>query len=179
MNLPELKHGDIFVVYGTSLISKLIKWYEKLTSQDNKAKASHAGIILNPSGVTFEAQADGIKRDLIQHYKGQHIVIFRHKEMNIERFWHGFDAIKKYEKNIYPYWRLLVHSIPVISKLNLLGIPVCSELVTEFLYKSFCNHKEVNDLMMRFQNYWGWTPDELEDDLRIAKDFDIIFNGKF
>lgn len=173
----ELKKGDVFVVYGRSWISKLIRWSEKLWSQDNKAKASHSGIIIFEDGTTLEALYNGIRRYSIYDYKDK-VAIYRHKDMDIERFWKGFDAVRKHEAQVYPYWRLLLHSIPILSKISLVGIPVCSELVAEFLYKAFVNDRKTDDLMMRYQNYYGWTPDELEDDWRIAKDFNLIYEGK-
>lgn len=177
--MMKLQSGDIFLVHGTSTISKLIRWSEKFFSQDNEAKASHAGIITAPWGATFEALYNGIKRsNLYQQYEGSEIVIFRHKDMTPDRFAAGYNAVLKYEDIIYPYWRLLVHSIPVLSKyIHLAGIPVCSELVAEFLYKAFVNNREVNDLMMQFRHWWGMTPDELEDMLIIHKLFEVVFSG--
>ena len=173
----ELHKGDVFVVYGTSWVSSLIRWSEKLWSQDNKAKASHAGIIISEDGTTLEALYNGIRLYNIYDYKDK-VVIYRHTDMDLFKFLKGFDVVKHHEKAVYPYWRFIMHSIPILSKISLIKIPVCSELVAEFLYKAFCNDKKVDDLMMRYQNYFGWTPDELEDDWIIAKDFTIVFYGK-
>jgi len=161
----NLRAGDYFAVSGTSLIAKLIRLKQRLSSLDSKAEFNHAGIILDDCGNTFESLGH-IDHYHIDQYVGRPIMIARYHKMDPERFESGMKEVLRYDGKIYPFWRLLLHLIG-LGKFFRLTFPVCSELVGEHAYFAGVHNARG----------WGWNPDNLADLWDISKYVDVLYKG--
>lgn len=162
---PVLKPGDIFCVTDRkSLVSKAINAWQFLHAADRESTYSHAGVITSRNGDTFEALYDGIRRaNLFGQYAGKPIIIGRHIHMTAERFMDGMERIAHLENKTYPYWRLLLHTVPILSRfVHPSNRPVCSELQWMFL---------------GIEPWWGVTPDMAADRIRQWRMFDVLYEG--
>lgn len=166
----ELKSGDIFASSLPGILGTLIKGAEKIQSHDSEASYSHTGVILNWEGTTFEALWKISRQNLWDAYQGTNVLIARYKDMNQAAFNRGFNSIKVQEGKIYPVTRLLLHALN-LAKIHLPNRMVCSELTACFLIMAGAQ-------TMGGRNPYGITPDELVDEWRISKYFDIIYEGK-
>ena len=129
MNKINIQRGDEFASAGTGWISKSILFISRLTSLQSEAKYSHVGIILNNKGKTIEALWDGIKYDSLDKYIGKQVIIFRRINVSDDVKQYAISRVKYFKGRPYPYWRFIWHAIPGLSKIRLIKIPVCSELV--------------------------------------------------
>jgi len=156
--------GDEFAVVGNANISSLIRYV-------TKGLASHAGVITDKYGNTIESLRT-IKKAHISQYIGQRVIIVRPQSVsNIDqalRIDHipleiREAAIKSIEdkwlNKPYPWWRFIPHMIdsilPTFGKINILGIPVCSELVA---------YNEWKIGIRSGDKIWGTNPDDLADE---------------
>ncbi len=87
--------------------------------------------------------------------------------MSREMFIQAWPEISKLNGKIYPYPRLFLHAIG-LAKFILWKYPVCSELVAKFEFE--CGIR---------MNLWGINPDNLADEWRISKYYDVIFEGEW
>lgn len=165
----ELKPGDIFCSRNPMWLGRAICAVEKWKSKDNHAEYSHAGVILDEQGTTFEAVWTNRRGNLFRDYAGQKILIGRHERMDQKAFQMGWNGVKKYEGQWYAGWRLLLHALP-FGKLGSGDFAVCSELAMKFLSKSgvmvdLSNKEEVARFIRTGESiYWkGWNPDDVAD----------------
>jgi hypothetical protein len=161
----KLQAGDVFVVQGTANISYLIRMAGRFWATDGECTYTHAGIILDEQGNTFES-LNRIDHYKLDQYKGCQILIVRQRAMTALGFQDGWDAIKHLDRVIYPYWRLGIHLLHLARFINRSGIPVCSELVG--MFENGAGLRKV---------YWGLSPDNLADEWKISKYYDIIYEG--
>jgi hypothetical protein len=161
----KLKAGDCFVVRGDTSISYLIRMFGKFWSNDGECTYNHAGIILDDAGNTFES-LNRIDHYNLDSYKQKQIMIVRHHVMTALGFQDGWDRVKHLDGVIYPWWRLGLHLFHLARFFNRSGIPVCSELVGMF----------ENGAGLR-KTFWGLTPDNLADEWRISKHYEIVYEG--
>lgn len=166
-----LKQGDVFASANPQGLGKAICLAQQLQSPDGKAEYSHTGIIIDDSGTTFEALWTVKRQNLFDAYKGDKILVARWRGMTPEAFKAGFASVADQEGRIYPFHRLLFHALGLAGFVHILGRKVCSEITDCFQY-----HAGVTTL--RGENYYGVTPDELVDEWRISKYFDIVYEGK-
>lgn len=162
--------GDVFATSLSGMLGKLIKLGERVKSDDCEAFYSHTGIILKDTGETFEALWTIRRQNLFEAYCGVNVLVARYKDMDIAAFNRGFHCIKGQEGNIYPVGRLFLHMLN-LAKLHLPNRMVCSELTACFLIMAGAQ-------TMGGRNCYGITPDELVDEWRISKYFDIVYEGK-
>ena len=161
----KLKAGDCFVVRGDTSLSYLIRVFGNFWSSDGECTFNHAGIILDREGNTFESlNRIGIYN--LEIYKGKQILIVRHKKMTSARFLDGFASVNHLNGVIYPWWRLALHLFHLARFFNRSGIPVCSELVG--MFENGAGLRKV---------FWGLTPDNLADEWRISKHYEIVYEG--
>jgi hypothetical protein len=164
-----LKQGDVFASSNPQSLGKAISAIERLRSHDNKAEYGHTGIIIKPDGTTVEAVWTIGSQNLFNEYKGQKVLIARWAGMNTDTYQKGFDAIKGHIGSTYPYYRLLMHFLG-LGKFIHFSTPVCSELTEKFLIN--CGAVTISG-----KNFWGLNPDDLVDEWRISRHFDVIFEG--
>jgi hypothetical protein len=146
-----VREGDLFVVDSASILSGAIKLVQCVKALDCEAIFNHAGIILNEKGETYESLYK-IDHYNLDHYLGKKILIVRHCGMSRERYDQGMIEAMKCHGKLYPFWRLPLHLIG-LAKFIHWRYPVCSELVTRFLYGA----------KLLKGTGWGWTPDNLSD----------------
>jgi len=164
MDKLTLKPGDVFASHSTAFKGKAIRLVERIKSRDNEASHNHTGIIISETGVSIEALYT-ICVTNIADYSGQKVLIARWKDMTEGGFYQGYDAVAKHVGAWYPWPRLPLHLFG-LAKFIHWKTPVCSELTAKFL-------NAAGDR----RNYWGINPDDLVDEWRISKHYDIIYEG--
>jgi hypothetical protein len=134
-------------------LGQAIRAFEAFWDPDGKAEYSHAGIMLDPAGTTFEALWRNKRQNLFEAYAGERILIGRHEAMDYVRFMAGWDEVAHLEGRYYAGHRLLMNMFPPLAKLIATGgFAVCSELSAKFL----CGAKLLD--------HWaGVNPDYLAD----------------
>jgi len=163
----NLMPGDIFLVFNPTWLGKAINAVQRFWAYDSKSEYSHAGIIIDHQGSTFESSWKVESKDFHKTYTGKQVLIARHHSMNDVLFEKAFNkSIAQYEGKRYPIHRLIMHIFPPLAKLSV-GPAVCSELVALFLYDSY------------IMPYWkGVNPDTLSDMVRHWRGWRIMFEGK-
>ena len=160
----DLKPGDLFLTNSTNIISKSINFIQRWWSLDNKSTYSHAGIIVDKTGKTFEAKFKGlIYSNINEISKKSDLLIVRHSFMSETIFNKSFERLKYHTGMMYPFHRLFLHIIPPLAKIFAKDKAVCSELVGQLLYQA------------EFLYYWkGINPDDLHEIFLNWKHFEII-----
>jgi hypothetical protein len=139
--------------------------FGKFWSTDGECTYNHAGFFIDGEMHTFES-LNKIIQSKFEKYKGCQVMIVRHNKMTPQKFKKGWDSVKHLDGVIYPWWRLGLHLFHLARFFNRSGIPVCSELVGMF----------ENGAGLR-KTFWGLTPDNLADEWRISKHYDVIYEG--
>lgn len=163
-NSIKLASGMEFAVNSGSKLARAINCVQKIKAVDNESVYNHAGILVGEKGRTFEALWKIQFSDLDQ-YKGCELIIVCHKLMSQRVFDDAFPQIVKLNGKIYPAQRLFLHMVG-LAKFIHWKYPVCSELVAKFDYE--CGFR---------RNWWGINPDNLVDEWRISKHYEVIFEG--
>jgi len=160
----DLQPGDLFLTCGTSKISKAINSFQRWWSIDNTSIYSHAGIIVDSTGRTFEAKFSGVNYFHLDDMKDQPLLIARHDFMLPQVFNKAFERLQYHTGLMYPFHRIFLHIIPPLAKVFAKDKAVCSEIVGQLLY-----HAEL-------LSYWkGINPDDLHDMFINWKYYNIIF----
>ena len=144
-NRIELKSGDIFVSRSHSrLLDFFITRAQKAIAFDSLSFFTHAGIIVNKEGKTFESgiKIEGLSgfrigyQNLYENYEGVSVRVLRHREMTPDRFQYAFAPLSRtYNRKPYPIWRLPFFLVPSVArKLKLTSLGVCSEIAAKLLY---------------------------------------------
>ncbi len=167
-----LQSGDLFATSNPQGLGKVICIAECAKSLDGEAEYGHSGIIQDPLGKTFEAVWHIAEQNLFDAYKGQKTIIARWRGMNEATYRIGFDAVYPLLGRHYPFQRLLLHMVGLARWVHVLDTPVCSELTAKFLINC-------GAIMLSDKEFWGITPDNLVDEWRISKYFDVILKGQF
>lgn len=168
MTIPLLRPGDVFASANPQALGRVINIVQRMYSDDGHSEYGHAGIILDSSGNTFEALWT-IKRSHIEAYTGKKFLVARWKGMNQYLFAKGFSKVVIQEGQWYPVARLFLHLLH-LPKVHIRNREVCSELACHFLIAA-------GAVMRSGANWFGVTPDELVDEWRISRHFDIIYEG--
>lgn len=164
----QLQKGDLFATVNPMALGRGINAIQWFWSGDGQSCYSHAGIIINEQGDTFEALWTVKSVNLFKAYAGKNVIIARPKiSASIIDIELDF-LMKEHKGKIYPFWRLGMHLIPPLAKIALFNMLVCSELVAKFEYKIGARHGQ----------YKGTAPDTLADEWINWKIFDVIFQGK-
>jgi len=166
----EVRPGDVAATRNPQGLGKAILIAQTTKSQDGEAKYGHSLIIQDQAAKTFEAVWHIAEQNLFDAYKGHHVLIARWDGMTPEAFAKGFGSVRHLLGRHYPYHRLLFHLLGLGRWVHFLKTPVCSELTAQFLINA-------GAITLCGQNFWGVTPDNLVDEWRISKHFDIIFEG--
>lgn len=166
----SLQPGDVFATKNPQGLGKLICVGQSIKSQDGSAEYGHSGIITDEHGKTFEAVWTIAEQNLFEAYKGQKAVIARWQGMTPEVFKNGFAAVYPLLGRTYPYHRLILHLLGLGRWVHIVHTPVCSELTAQFLISA-------GAITLGGENFWGITPDNLVDEWRISRHFDILFEG--
>lgn len=178
---PVLHKGDIFCTENAQgFVGKIINFFQRNYNRDGKSKYTHAGVVIDESGATFEALPNGYHRqNIFEVYKGKNIVIFRSKYMTDEKFSKGWDSIKDLEGKWYPWHRLPLFIFPPLSGFNLVNKPVCSETDRKLLFHA--GIPQNTELMAKMiphvgkRGIYGVDPDDLVDLCRANEDYVLVY----
>ena len=164
-----IRPGDIFVVKRPTFFSNAIARTCEFWAIDGSAEYSHSGIILSADGTTFEARRRTGQYHM-NDFRGLPILIGRHKDMTAKMASLHFPAlILDYDGDVYPWWRILLHMIPILSrKIGTGGHLVCSELSARFLYD--CGF---------LPTFLGYNPDHIADMINLYRDWSIVLKGNY
>lgn len=163
----EFQPGDACVVEGKATLSGIIRYL-------SKGRASHAILIVDQSGYTIEALST-IRNGHMRNYVGQNVLIVRPRGVSEKLRHEAIDAIElKWMGKRYPWWRLGIHIVdqilPTFGRINLLGIPVCSEVVTYDEWKMGIRSGD---------DIWGVNPNELMNYwVMVSQHHDIVYRGR-
>jgi hypothetical protein len=160
----NLEPGMVFAVCSDSWLASAINWCQKVKATDNESEYNHAGLITSRTGTTFEALSK-IGYGRLSGYKDCHIIIAKHRAMTDDLFNQGFKPIKTLDGSLYPAPRLALHLLG-LAKFVHWKYPVCSELVAKFEFEAGLR-----------KNWWGINPDNLADEWKISKYYDVIYEG--
>ena len=152
-------------------LGRAINWFQKFWSTDNESMYSHAGIILNEHGDTFESLWK-IRRASLAAYEGDQVII---GQIGTVPGLHINDAIRylirMHNGQIYPFWRLPMAMLKPLSKyIAFANHPMCSELTAKYLKLA-----GVPGIGL----WSGKTPDDIADMIRKWDAFEVIFEGRF
>lgn len=181
----SLKTGDLFCTKNPMKLGSMINWWQKIISADGKSKYSHAGIIMNSAGDTFESVRTNTFKNIYKDHADNELLIARYPKVDNSQ-WRFLlnDFIKDYGGKRYPYHRVLLNLFPPLAKRLTFGKKnlVCSELVGEFLSRgSKLLRNNIDDgsgyIWPRHKYSTGTTPDMLADEWHRWRDFEIIFEG--
>ena len=179
----KLQPGDLFLTRNPQALGRGINAVQTWWSKDGKSTYSHAGIILDSKGTTFEALWTIKKQNLFEAYAGEKVCIARWEGMTDEIAKQALDELmKEQEGKIYPAWRLLFQVIPPIAKYTSWGgrFLVCSEEDSKFLYIVHLQNG-YTDLYgykwPRHSHFCGTNPDMLADEWHRWKGYQIVFEG--
>jgi hypothetical protein len=175
-----LKPGDIFAVappeghenFASKAISSITTKYEV----DGVARASHAGIIIDGKGTTFEAvEPRYCMQNIWNAYRGCRLIIGRHIDMTPERFEAGWSAVRVLQGISYPEWRLLLFARAVWAARKFHHVrEVCSENTFHFLSAAGCRKNLYGDPI----NYWwGVYPAYVHDFIKDTDVVDVIYDS--
>lgn len=168
----ELKTGMPFCTANPMALGRAIDAAEKFWSADNEAEYSHAGIIVDASGKTFESLWT-IRYNHLSAYADEKILIGELTEESgvgeLSRL-HALNAvIAEHQGQIYPFWRLPLQLLPPLAKYISTGrFPVCSELTAEYLKLAGLSG------VGRWQ---GKNPDHIADWIRRWRSFRVVYEG--
>jgi hypothetical protein len=168
----RLEQGDVFATKNPQSLGKVITFMEMLRCESKSAEYSHAGIIQDAMGKTLEAVWHIEEQNIFEAYKGDKVIIARWNGMTPETYQKGWDSVKGEIGEIYPYSRLLLHFLGLARWIHLGNDTVCSELAEKFLINAGYT------MGLAGKNWWGLTPEELVDEWRISKYFNIVFEGE-
>ena len=111
-----LRPGDIFLSAVPGIIGSGINLIQRVYDKTSHSIYSHAGIIIDPDGTTFEAQWRVTNWNLFEQYDGVQCLVARHDGMNERTFKKAFDSVKHHLGRSYAFYRILFHLFPIIAK---------------------------------------------------------------
>ena len=160
--------GDIFTTCAPGWASKLILRGQAFWALDGEAKYSHAGVILDRDGRTFESRLTRIGFYNITDFKGCPVLVGRYESMTKDIFESAMGPlVALYNGDRYPWWRLLFHIVPPLArKIGNGDFALCSEFVGRFLKRT---------AIVDFAT--GWNPDNIADMMSRWKGWHIIYEG--
>lgn len=163
----NIRPGDIFCSENPWLIGRAINAVQAWNAPDCHAVYGHAGILLLPGGITYEALWRVKHQILHEAYAGRRVLVGRHTAMHSQKVLAGWDAVREYYGQLYPLHRLAFFMVPPLARrLNLTDWAVCSELTAKFLHGA------------GVMDYWsGVSPDDLADMIHNWKNWEVVFEG--
>jgi len=165
MDKLTLKPGYVFASHSNAFLGKAIRLVERIKSRDNEASYNHTGIILAETGRAIEALTTIKETNFYDEYRGQKVLIVNWRYMSETGFKQGYEAIRETTGSWYPWPRFVLFLVGMAKFIHW-KTPVCSELTARFL-----------DAAGDRRNYWGINPDDLVDEWRISKHYDVIYEG--
>lgn len=144
---------------------------QRFWSRDGESTYSHAGIILDAYGTTFEALWTVKKQNLFKAYANTDVLVARYIHAKKSQMNWALRLVEiKHLGQIYPFWRLLFQLFPPMAKyISFNGKwVVCSELVAQYLFLLEARHAQ----------FLGTTPDILADEASAWRNYRIVYEGR-
>lgn len=166
----QLKPGDIFCTANPMALGRAINFFQKVWATDNDSEYSHAGIIINPQGDTFESLWT-VRFSNLSKYIGKHVLIGRPVNLEVSDIKYGLrNVIMDHKGQIYPVWRLPLAIVPPLAKYISSGrFPVCSELVAKYLKLAG---------VLGIGRWQGKNPDNIADMIKRWDAFEVVHETK-
>jgi hypothetical protein len=164
----KVQRGDVFCSTNPMWLGRAINAIQWFWSEDGESKYSHSGIICNATGTTFEALWTVRSRNFFEAYTDDNVIIARPVCPEVKKLDALDKIIRTHRGQWYPFWRLGMHLFPPLAKVAIMDRLVCSELVAEYLFLAGVRHDQ----------YKGTNPDQLADEWREWKRFNVIFEGR-
>lgn len=161
----KLMPADVVATRSEALLGTAIRFVQKAKASDDEATYNHTLTILAPSGRMIEAVSHIQEGNLYEAYRGQRVLVARWVHMDDLHRAMVCDAVTKYEGRRYPWSRLFLHLLGLAKYVHW-NVPVCSELTAYGLYVAGAR-----------RNWWGVMPDDLADEWRISRHYEIVFEG--
>jgi hypothetical protein len=165
-----LMPGDGAATKALTTLGSAIRKVEAIKSVSEIADYNHALIIQDSTGKTLESLWHIEEQNIFEYYKGSQMIIWRWKGMTPELYQKGIAAVMPFKGDLYPWYRLFWHLLGIAPFVHLRNVPVCSELYEQFILTC-------GAVMTEGKNWWGTTPQEIVNEVRISKYFDVIFEG--
>lgn len=164
-----LEPGMIFCTRNPMALGRAINFIQKFWSRDNQSEYSHAGIIKDSYGETFESLWT-IRFSDLSRYIGNKILIGKLVGVRPEDIHDSLmQVIRDHCGEVYPFWRLGFHLFPPIAKYISSGaFPVCSELMFKFVKLAG---------IVRIGRWQGRNPDDAADFIHYDDACDVVFEG--
>lgn len=166
----KVQTGDIFCTKNPMWLGRAINAAQRFWSADNESEYGHAGIIIRPTGATFESLGT-VRVNHINAYRGQKVLIGRARDILTIQHRGAINQVREdHEGLIYPFWRLAFHMLPPLAKYISSGkFPVCSELTVK---------EEILAGVKDWGNRWqGKNPDHVADAIRRWDRYDVVYEG--
>lgn len=166
-SFPALAPGDLFAVKSRDTLGAAINLLQKFwdTALDD-SEYCHNGIITKPTGETLEAVATVREQNIFTAYAGKEVLIARHRSMTESRYLSGMAKVAPNVGQWYPVHRLFLHLLHLAKYVHWRAV-VCSELVAKFLVGAGLR-----------RSWFGVTTDNLTDQWKESKFYDIVFEGR-
>lgn len=167
--------GDCFcsTFPGGAVLPSLIRFVSTLQASDLSATYTHAGIITDSLGGTFESRWTAKRQNLYREYLGKPVLIARplfdltSRPVRDTVIGSALSKIiESHEGEWYPVLRMPLHVLG-LAKFIHWHFVVCSELVAKFLYLASIRHR----------HYFGTKPDTLADEFKNYRCYKVIFEG--
>jgi hypothetical protein len=166
--MMDLKTGDCFLVHRRTLLGKMIDVVETFWSKGDKCLYSHAGLIIHKGGTTLEVlQPRVASQNFYEAYSRHQVMVVRYTELTGEKLNKGISRVYQHYGHLYPYWRLPLEGLRLAKFVHWNSV-FCSELVAQFLWY----------VGARDYHWFGVDPEDLEEEFRHWKNYQIIFEEK-
>lgn len=179
-NRSILRKGDLILTAfpGSSVVSKLIRFFEKVYSKDKEALYTHVNFLSevdveNDKYEILDTKWKVETADLFEGYTGSPCAILRIKIAKPAEIDFAVKTIKESDEGkSYPVARLILHMFRMADNIHW-NREVCSERGAKLwhlilrLYQIFV-----------FERYYGWTPDGIYDFVKSNPEiFEVVFEG--
>lgn len=136
-----VKPGDIFFTTGGSLLSRAILWGQR-EKGEARSRVNHVGAFVERGGLKTANGVEALWRvkchPIYPRYKGQHVAIFRPRNITVYDEYKIVSYLKQHVGNRYGWWKLLLqlagHKLGWNWARNAMFIddrPICSYLVAK------------------------------------------------
>ena len=166
-NNLTIPKGSVFCSKNPMWLGRAINAVQWFWSKDSESTYSHAGIIIDHNHTTLESLWTVKSQNLLKAYKNDKILIAKPQTTSSSINIAVQIMINAYKGKFYPLWRLPLFLFPPSAKINLTKHLTCSELTAHYL--NLCG--------IRHSQFAGTNPDNLADELKHWKEYEIIFEG--
>lgn len=166
----KLEPGLIGCTRNPMWLGRAINARQKIGAKDNDSTYSHALIVANSYGDTFEALWK-TRFNHLDHYTGEMVLLGRLVGPAKEDIRQAFaSVVREHRGQVYPWWRLAFHLVSSVAAKYISSgkFLVCSELTAKYIKLAGIGH------VGRWQ---GWNPDDIADFIKHDDACEVVFEG--